>query len=161
MTASPDAETARLDVWLDERFEEQLQFSPMNLTVLGRKDRYDEIDDISEQAARDQAAWGMSTVEQMKAQFDRNSLSTAGKESFDLWVFQTEKALKDLEFMRQGYLFGELVSCIQINPSTSSCLCVIGILKPVVSYTAFSNVAVSTLSEIVKPSCWITRNSLP
>ena len=108
MTASPDAETARLNVWLDERFEEQLQFSPMNLTVLGRKDRYDEVDDISDQAARDQAAWRMSTVEQMKAQFDRNSLSTAGKESFDLWVFQAEKALKDLEFMRQGYLFGEL-----------------------------------------------------
>ena len=108
MTASPDAETARLNVWLDERFEEQLQFSPMNLTMLGRKDRYDEIDDIGEQAARDQAVWGMSTVAEMKAQFDRNSLSTAGQESFDLWAFQTEKAVKDLEFMRQGYLFGEL-----------------------------------------------------
>jgi uncharacterized protein (DUF885 family) len=108
MTASPDAETARLNVWLDERFEEQLQFSPMTLTMLGRKDRYDEIDDISEQAARDQAAWGTRTVVEMKAQFDRNSLSTAGQESFDLWVFQTEKAVKDLEFMRQGYLFGEL-----------------------------------------------------
>jgi uncharacterized protein (DUF885 family) len=106
--ASADAETERLNAWLDERFEEQLQFSPINLTILGRKDRYDEIDDISEQAARDRAAWGMSTVEQMKAQFDRESLSTAGKESFDLWVFQKEKAAKDLEFMRQGYLFGEL-----------------------------------------------------
>lgn len=106
--ASADAETVRLNAWLDERFEEQLQLSPMRLTMLGRKDLYDEIDDISEQAARDQAAWGMSTVEQMKAQFDRDSLSTAGKESFDLWVFQAEKAAKDLEFMRQGYLFGEL-----------------------------------------------------
>jgi uncharacterized protein (DUF885 family) len=108
MTASPDVETARLNVWLDERFEEQLQFSPMTLTMLGRKDRYGEIDDISEQAARDQAAWGARTVAEMKAQFDRNSLSTAGQESFDLWVFQIEKAVKDLEFMRQGYLFGEL-----------------------------------------------------
>ncbi len=108
MTASLDAETLRLNAWLDDRYEEQLQFSPMNLTMLGRKDLYDKIDDISEQAARDQAAWGISTVEQMKAQFDRDSLSTAGKESFDLWVFQAEKAVKDLEFMRQGYLFGEL-----------------------------------------------------
>ncbi|MDH4124800.1 MAG: DUF885 domain-containing protein [Gammaproteobacteria bacterium] len=108
MTASADSETVRLNVWLNERFEEQLQFSPMRLTTLGRKDLYDQIDDISEQAARDQAAWGMNTIEQMKAQFDRNSLSTAGKESFDLWVFQAEKAAKDLEFMRQDYLFGEL-----------------------------------------------------
>ena len=107
-TTSPDEETARLNMWLDERYEEQLQFSPMSLTMLGRKDRYDEFDDMSEQAARDQAAWGMSTVEQMKAQFDRDSLSTAGKESFDLWVFQAEKADKDLAFIRQGYLFGEL-----------------------------------------------------
>ena len=108
ITTSLDAETARLNEWLDERFEEQLQFSPMSLTILGRKDRYGEIDDISEQATRDEADWRMSTVEQMKAQFDRDSLSTAGKESFDLWVFQAEKAAEDLEFMRQGYLFGEL-----------------------------------------------------
>ena len=107
-TASPDAETARLNAWLDERFEEQLQFSPMNLTVLGRKDHYDAIDDISEQAARDRAAWGMSTVEQMRTEFDRDSLTTVGRESFDLWAFQAEKAAKDLQFMRQGYLFGEL-----------------------------------------------------
>jgi uncharacterized protein (DUF885 family) len=107
-TTSLDAETARLNEWLDDRFEEQLQFSPMNLTMLGRKDHYDEIDDISEQAARDQAAWRMGTVEQMKAQFDRDSLSAAGRESFDLWEFQSEEAAKDLEFMRQGYLFGEL-----------------------------------------------------
>ena len=107
-TASPDAETARLNAWLDERFEEQLQFSPMSLTMLGRKDQYDAIDDISEQAARDEAAWGMRTVEQMRAEFDRNALTTAGRESFDLWVFQAEKAVKDLEFRQQGYLFGEL-----------------------------------------------------
>lgn len=106
--ASPDAETARLNAWLDERFEEQLQFSPMFLTVLGRKDQYDAIDDISEQAAREQAAWGISTVEQMKAEFDRSALTTVGRESFDLWAFQAEKAVKDLEFIRHGYLFGEL-----------------------------------------------------
>jgi len=106
--AFADAETERLNAWLDERFEEQLQFSPMSLTFLGRKDLYDQIDDVSEKAARDEAAWGLRTVEQMQAQFDRDSLSTAGKESFDLWVFQAERADKNLEFMRQGYLFGEL-----------------------------------------------------
>ena len=105
---SAEAETARLNTWLDERYEEQLQFSPMSLAIQGRKDLYDPIDDVSEQAARDQAAWGRNTVEQMKAQFDHNSLSTAGKESFDLWVFQAEKAAEDLAFMRHGYLFGEL-----------------------------------------------------
>lgn len=105
---SAAAETERLNTWLDERYEERLQLSPMNLTMLGRKDQYDAINDYSEQATRDRTAWGMSTVEQMKAEFDRDSLTPAGQESFDLWVYQAKKANKDLEFMRHGYLFGEL-----------------------------------------------------
>ena len=106
--ATPEEETARLNAWLDERYEEELQRSPLSLTVLGRKEQYDAIDDVSEQAARDEAAWGMQTVAEMEAQFDRELLTTAGKESYDLWKYQAEKANKDLEFMRQGYLFGEL-----------------------------------------------------
>lgn len=107
-TPEIEAETEILNAWLDERYEEELQFSPMQLTMLGRKDLYDQIDEITEQAARDQAAWRVKTVEQMKEQFDYNALSTTGKESFDLWVFQTEEAVANLDFMRQGYLFGEL-----------------------------------------------------
>jgi len=101
-------ETEALNAWLDERYEEALKFSPMQLTILGRKDLYDQIDEVSEQATRDQAAWRVKTVEQMKEQFDYSALSNTGKESFDLWVFQTEEAVANLEFMRQGYLFGEL-----------------------------------------------------
>lgn len=107
-TTVAQSETERLNAWLDERFEEELQFSPMQLTMLGRKDKYDEIDDGSEQAQRDQVAWRVKTVEQMKDQFDYNALTNLGKESYDLWVFQTEEAVADLEFMRQQYLFGEL-----------------------------------------------------
>ena len=101
-------ETEVLNAWLDERYEEALKFSPMQLTILGRKDLYDQIDEISEQATRDQAAWRVKTVEQMKEQFDYSALSNTGKESFDLWVFQAEEAVANLDFMRQGYLFGEL-----------------------------------------------------
>lgn len=105
---APDAATGALNAWLDERYEEALQFSPMQLTMMGRKDLYDQINDVSEQAARDQAAWRAGTVEQLREQFDYDALSNTGKESFDLWVFQAEEAVRGLEFMRQGYLFGEL-----------------------------------------------------
>ena len=108
VAAAIETETGRLNAWLDERYEEELQFSPMHLTVLGRKDQYDQIDEFSEQAELDQAAWRVKTVEQMKDQFDYSALSTVGKESFDLWVFQTEEAVANLDFMRQGYVFGEL-----------------------------------------------------
>jgi len=105
---TPDAATEALNAWLDERYEEALRFSPMRLTVMGRKDLYDQIDEISEQAARDQAAWRAETVGQMREQFDYDALSVTGKESFDLWVFQAEAAARDLDFLRQDYLFGEL-----------------------------------------------------
>ena len=104
----PEAETERLNTWLNERYEEELQFSPMRLTMLGRKELYDEIDDFSEEAQIEQVAWREQTVIELKEQFDYEKLTTAGKESYDLWVFQTEQAVADLAFMRQGYLFGEL-----------------------------------------------------
>jgi len=108
VTNTTETETERLTTWLNTKYEQQLQFSPMNLTMLGRKELYDQINDLSEQAVRDQAAWGEETVVQMKQQFDYDALSTIGKESYDLWVFQAERAVADLAFIRHGYLFGEL-----------------------------------------------------
>lgn len=102
------SETERLNAWLDERYEEELQLSPMQLTMLGRKEKYDQIDDMSEQAQRDQVAWRVTTAEEMSEQFDYDELSNAGKESYDLWKFQTNEAVANLDFMRQQYLFGEL-----------------------------------------------------
>ena len=107
-TADSGTETEALNAWLDERYEESLQFSPIRLTMLGRKDLYDQINDFTEQATRDLTAWRVQTVEQMQQEFDYDALSLIGKESYDLWVFQTEAAVANLEFLRQGYLFGEL-----------------------------------------------------
>ncbi len=105
---SAEAETERLNTWFDERYEESLQISPAMLTILGRKDKYDEFDQIGEAAIREQLAWRVETVATMRTSFDYDSLTTAGKESFDLWVFQTEEAQADMEFLYHGYLFGEL-----------------------------------------------------
>ncbi len=37
-TATATAEDARLNAWFERKYEEQLQFSPIQLTFLGRKD---------------------------------------------------------------------------------------------------------------------------
>ena len=34
------SESDRINAWFDEKYEESLQFSPMSLTFLGRKDQY-------------------------------------------------------------------------------------------------------------------------
>ncbi|WP_346838107.1 DUF885 domain-containing protein [Microbulbifer sp. SAOS-129_SWC] len=104
----PAAETKRLNQWFNARYEEKLQFSPMMLTSLGRKDKYDQIDDMSEAAEARQLAWQAKTVEDLKKNFDYDKLTQAGKESYDLWVFQYKQAKADAPFKRYSYFAGEL-----------------------------------------------------
>ena len=44
-TAPEKSESERLNEWFELRFEEQLQFSPISLTFMGRKELYDEVDE--------------------------------------------------------------------------------------------------------------------
>ena len=52
-TATVD-ETGRINAWFDGRYEEQLMFTPISLTALGRKELYDQIDDMSVEATERQ-----------------------------------------------------------------------------------------------------------
>lgn len=66
-TASQRAgdQSARLNAWFDEQYEQALQFSPLRMTFLGRKDLYDQLDDVSPEAQRRQLAWMQASVEAM------------------------------------------------------------------------------------------------
>ncbi|SEA14863.1 DUF885 domain-containing protein [Microbulbifer marinus] len=108
VATDPAAESQRLTEWFDERYEEQLQFSPIQLSYLGRKELYDQIDDMSEAEQDRQLAWQAKTVEDLKANFDYDKLTTAGKESYDLWIFQYEQAKAAAPFRRHAYFAGEL-----------------------------------------------------
>ena len=68
------AETARLNAWFDEKYEEELMLSPMTLTTLGRKERYDEIDDVSSEAQLEQLEWRRATTAEMQENFDYDLL---------------------------------------------------------------------------------------
>ncbi|MCX2794172.1 DUF885 domain-containing protein [Microbulbifer thermotolerans] len=106
--AEPAAETQRLTEWFDQRYEEELQFSPIMLSYLGRKDLYDQIDDMSEAADARKLAWKAKTVEELKNNFDYDKLTPAGKESYDLWIFQYEQEKAAEPFKRHSYFAGEL-----------------------------------------------------
>ncbi|HEY1076847.1 MAG TPA: DUF885 domain-containing protein [Fontimonas sp.] len=110
-TAAPTSavsETERINAWFEARYEEQLKFSPVGLTFLGRKDLYDQLDDMSIEAADKQLAWQKATVEQMKSQFDYAALSDEAKTSYDLWVQQYEQAQAGARFRRNGYIFDQM-----------------------------------------------------
>ena len=106
--AQTDSETARLNAWFDERFEEQLDFSPIQKTLLGRKDDYDRIDLYSEAALDERLAWGRAARAELERSFDRSRLTPEAQLSFDLWIYQQERGEAAVEFRRRGYLFHQM-----------------------------------------------------
>ena len=111
--AAPPAPTAEdiaktsgeLTVWFDQEYDELLQKSPMQLTMLGRKDQYDKIDQFTDAAADEKLAWEKASVAEMKAKFDPEKLDAESRTSFDMWALQAEMDEKLAAFRRQGYVF--------------------------------------------------------
>ena len=105
---SEQSETQRLNAWFEEKYQQQLQQSPMQMTFLGRKDRYGEIDDMSIEAEQEQLAWLKGTVDELKASFDYDKLSDEAKTSYDVWVYQYEQAKRNAEFRQYDYVFDQM-----------------------------------------------------
>lgn len=107
--AADQTESERLNAWLDEKFEELLQMNPAWLTQLGRKDRYDEYDDMSEAAADRQLMWLDETVNELESNFSYDALDLESKTSYDLWVYQYQRALAGQRFRRDNYVFSQML----------------------------------------------------
>jgi uncharacterized protein (DUF885 family) len=99
---------ATINAWFDTEYEELLQMSPLELTTQGRKDRYDQIDDLSEEAEDKKLAWMEASVAEMKEKFAYESLSPEAKISYDLWEYQYNLEKKDIEFRRKNYVFNQM-----------------------------------------------------
>ncbi|MDQ2702693.1 MAG: DUF885 domain-containing protein [Pseudomonadota bacterium] len=102
------AESARLNAWFETQYEEQLQFSPIQLSFLGRKELNDQLDDMSEAGARKQEAWMAASVKAMESGFDYASLDPETQLSWDLWKRQYENARDGLAFLGNGYSFEQM-----------------------------------------------------
>lgn len=101
-------ETARLNAWFDEQYEQLLRFSPAQLTFLGRKELYDQLDDMSEAGMRKQLAWREASVREMESRFDRARLAPEAQLSWDLWKKQYESARDGMAFVLDGYAFDQM-----------------------------------------------------
>ena len=102
------AETGRVNEWFDARYEEQLDFSPLLETQLGRKDDYDRIDDLSESGQDAQLEWLRGTVRDLQRDFDRDLLTPEAQTSYDLWLYGLMRAEASLPFRRRGYVFHQM-----------------------------------------------------
>jgi len=101
-------QTECLNQWFETKFEEELAFSPIRQTALGRKSDYDKIDDLSVEALDRQAAWWKSSVREMEANFDFNALSDDAKLSWDMFKFRADQAAAAAEFRDQEYILHQM-----------------------------------------------------
>ncbi len=110
-------QTECINVWFDEKFEEELEFSPIRQTALGRKTNYDKIDDLSIEATREQIAWWEQAVADMEGNFDYDELSADAKLSYDMFKFRAASAVRAGEFFEQGYILHQMNGAHTALPS--------------------------------------------
>ena len=99
-----------LDQWFDEKFEEQLAFSPMSQTALGRKTDNDKIDQFTEEAQLEQLEWMRAATAEMEANFDYDDLPPASQISYDMWKYNLAQAERNWEFRDQAYILHQMGS---------------------------------------------------
>lgn len=110
------AETERLNAWFEEKFEAEVLESPIQLTFLGRDERQGEIDDFSEAALDAQLERSRANLAELQANFDYDKLTPDAKISYDIWVYQAERAEAADEFRYNTYVFEQMQSIHSFFP---------------------------------------------
>ncbi|MGE3345288.1 MAG: DUF885 family protein [Vicinamibacterales bacterium] len=105
-TTPAQDETARLNAWFEKKFEEQLAFSPIQQTFLGRKSG--QIDDMSIEAQDRVLAWQRASVAEMQRSFDYTKLTPEAKTSWDVWIYQLQQAEAAVPFRDNAYIFDQM-----------------------------------------------------
>ena len=108
IAAAQAEQSAKLNAWFDAKYEEQLQFSPIGLTFQGRKDKNDQIDCFTFACADEQLAWQKAATDELKATFPYDSLSPTDKDSYDLWVYQYDRAAAGVAYRTNGFVFDQM-----------------------------------------------------
>ena len=109
-------ESARLHEWLEAAFEEQLAFSPMAQTSLGRKTNYDKWDQATDQAATDLSAWRKTKLAQLRSSFDPKTLDEQGKLNFRLYEYDLEQDDRAYRWRESGYNISQFGGAHQNTP---------------------------------------------
>lgn len=98
-------ESERLNQWFAVKYEEELQMSPMMLTFLGRKEKYDQVDDATLAAENKKFLWQQKNIAELNSQFDYKKLDNEAKISYDIWQQQYQEAASAQAFVHNNYIF--------------------------------------------------------
>jgi len=123
--ASTDKQSAdqRLHRFLDEVFERQVAASPMWESQLGRKtERQGQWDDFSDTAAQRRLQSRQADLARMQQQFDRDQLGAQARISYDLFAYETQRAVANHAFRDHFYVvdqfngqLSELITLLKNN----------------------------------------------
>ncbi|MFT7526918.1 MAG: hypothetical protein ACI9LY_002070 [Arenicella sp.] len=144
------SETAKLNAWFEVKYEEELMMSPISLTFQGRKERYGEIDDMSEAAEDKQLEWKRQTVAQMKSSFDYQALTDDAKLSYDLWEYQYDQALASTNFRRNHYVFTQMQGVHTFLPTLMMSFHKVDSLSDMVAFNSRLNELGRALDQLVE-----------
>ena len=97
-----------IDDWFDERYEEELQFSPIELSFLGRKEQNDRLDSMTFESFVEHLEWKAKSVEMLQSLFHYEALTDQQQLSVDVWVYQYEQMLKSKDFFLNGLTFDQM-----------------------------------------------------
>jgi uncharacterized protein (DUF885 family) len=85
-----ETESARLNAWFADRYDETLARSPMTQTYFGIKTAQDQLDDVSQTALDEQAGLTENWLAEMRRTFDIDRLDDPSRLSYQLFEFQAE-----------------------------------------------------------------------
>lgn len=100
--------TAALNAWFEEVYEEQVAFSPLTQTSLGRKTSYGEIDDFSRAAEDEQYEWMKANIAEMRERFPYEELTPDAQTSYDIMEYLFERTEAGRPFSDGGYVFDQM-----------------------------------------------------
>lgn len=103
-----------LRAWLDEQYEQQLEFSPVARSRAGDRSLHGDIDEVTEAAFQRELEWKRQSVARMRDTFDYAALTADEQVSYDIWAYQYEQMARGAEFRDLTYVFEQM-----IGPHTS------------------------------------------
>lgn len=103
-----EASTPDINQWFDAQYEAWLQMKPMELTTQGRKEHYDQLDDMSMDGLRAELDWWDKSVQELKATFPYDSLTNSEKLSYDLWLKEWEDKKAQVEQEPLNYVYNQM-----------------------------------------------------
>jgi len=113
----PGPATARLNGWLETRYQFWLARSPMQQAYLGLKDNADKWDDIGEARQQEDFYRRKKELADLRASFQSSALTPEGHLSYRLYEYQTERDLAHHRWRHYAYPVNQMEGWQQEIPS--------------------------------------------